>query len=68
MREGEYLRLAADDAGRMCSRVFPGLWLDAPALLAGDMVAVLATLQEGLQSEEHTLFVALLKERLTAAQ
>ncbi len=66
LHEGEYLRLAADDTGRIYSRIFPGLWLNVQALLAGDMVAVLATLQEGLQSAEHTQFVTLMQERLTA--
>ena len=38
--------------------VFPGLWLDGAALLAGDMVRVLAKLDEGLRSPEHQTFVA----------
>jgi hypothetical protein len=38
--------------------VFPGLWLARKSLLAGDMAAVLHTLQEGLQSPEHAAFVA----------
>jgi Uma2 family endonuclease len=40
------------------SVVFPGFWLDAKALLGDDMTRVLAVLQEGLQSREHTDFVA----------
>src|SRR5205814_719652 len=35
------------------SAVFPGLWLDGPALLKGDMARVLATLGEGLAAPEH---------------
>jgi Uma2 family endonuclease len=39
------------------SRVFPGLWLDGDAMLAGDMARVLAKLDEGLGSPEHRAFV-----------
>jgi len=46
------------------SRVFPGLWLNGPAFLAGDMPQVLATLQQGLQSSEHAAFAAKLAARL----
>jgi Uma2 family endonuclease len=62
LREGAYERLTRDDAGVLRSEVFPGLWLSAPALLAGDMAAVLATLQNGLASPEHAAFVAHLRE------
>jgi Uma2 family endonuclease len=44
------------------SAVFPGLWLDAAALLSGDLARVLAVLQQGLQTPEHQQFV----ERLAA--
>jgi Uma2 family endonuclease len=46
--DGEYLLLPPSDRGIVCSREFTGLWLNVDALLAGDMKAVLATLQEGL--------------------
>ncbi|MGB7443750.1 MAG: hypothetical protein WA919_22020, partial [Coleofasciculaceae cyanobacterium] len=39
------------------SRVFPGLWLAAEDLLAGNMTRVLSVLQEGLASAEHGSFV-----------
>jgi len=42
---------------RLSSRVFPGLWLDVPALLAGDVARVLATLQLGLTSPEHAAWL-----------
>lgn len=35
----------------------PGLWLAVPALLAGDMIQVLAVLQAGLNSPEHREFL-----------
>lgn len=57
LQEGEYLPLKADAEGIIRSQVMPGLWLAVPALLAGDMVKVLAVLQAGLTSPEHTEFV-----------
>jgi Uma2 family endonuclease len=62
LREGEYVRIHPDETGVVRSERFPGLWLDVPALLGGDMAAVLATLQRGLASPEHAAFV----ERLQA--
>jgi hypothetical protein len=38
--------------------VFPGLWLDPAALVAGDAQTVLAALSRGLATPEHTAFVA----------
>jgi Uma2 family endonuclease len=54
---GEYLDLPIDANGILQSRVFPGLWLEVTALLAGNMQRVLAILQQGLQSPEHATFV-----------
>ena len=48
------------------SAVFPGLWLDAAALLAGDLSRVLAVLQQGIQSPEHAAFVQQLAARRQA--
>ena len=62
--QGQYRRLLADVAGIVRSRVFPGLWLAVPALLNGNLAGALVTLQQGLQSEEHTAFVAQLAARL----
>jgi len=45
------------------SRVFPGLWLDGPALLAGNVARLIAVLQDGLASPAHARFV----RRLQAA-
>lgn len=56
LREGEYQELPAGADGFLKSRVFPGLWLDADAVLKGDMKAVLASLQRGLDSPEHSAF------------
>lgn len=62
-QEGEYVSLVADDRGIIRSQIFPGLWLDARALLDGQMQQVLATLQTGLSSLEHQTFVNLLGDR-----
>lgn len=59
----EYVLLEPDSTGVFRSLVFPGLWLDCPALLGGDMSAVMATLQEGLHSPEHAAFVARLQAK-----
>jgi Uma2 family endonuclease len=64
LEAAEYVRLQPDEAGILRSRVFPGLWLDVPALLQDDLASVLNCLQEGLASPEHAEFV----ERLAAAQ
>jgi Uma2 family endonuclease len=58
-----YEPLAPDEAGVFRSVVFPGLWLDSVALLRNDAAAVLATLQQGLQSAEHAAFVQRLQEQ-----
>lgn len=56
--EGAYVPLPADEAGVVHSRVFPGLRLDVPAMLAGDLARVLAVLQTALGGDEHAAFVA----------
>ena len=58
LRQGEYHEIAPDADGLLKSRSFPGLWLDAGALLRRDMKAVLAALRRGLDSAEHGAFVA----------
>jgi len=61
LRDGVYEPLEADEAGILRSKTFPGLWLDAEALLTGDLAAVLAVLGEGMASEEHAAFIAQLR-------
>lgn len=58
LHEGEYQHLTSDKNGSIHSRVFPGLCLNVPALLKGDLAGVLATQQSMLKSEEHATFVA----------
>ena len=62
LADGEYRLLPADDAGVVRSRVFPGLHIACPALLAGDLAAALAELQKGIGSDEHRRFIARLAE------
>lgn len=57
LQDGDYIHQQPDSDGILRSVVFPGLWLALPALLAGDMTQVLATLQQGLQSPDHAAFV-----------
>ena len=56
LRGSQYERLTPDAEGRVCSEVFPGLWLNVTALLRGDMLTVLQTLQLGIASEAHRAF------------
>jgi hypothetical protein len=62
LRQGEYELLQAMDAV-LHSEQFPGLWLDAPALLRFDLGRVFQVLQQGLASPEHAAFVAQLRQR-----
>jgi len=62
LEEGEYLSLSPDDEGRLASRVFPGLVLDAAALLAGDFAAVLSAVQAQMGTDPHQAFVERLSQ------
>jgi Uma2 family endonuclease len=66
LHEGEYRRLTPGEDGRVRSHVFPGLWLDVPALLRSDLATVLAALQRGLATDEHAEFVKQLSAHKTA--
>lgn len=57
LHEGEYIELQPDEQGILRSQVFPGLWLQPAALWANDLAGLLAVLQQGLASPEHTAFV-----------
>lgn len=66
LRDGVFNPLTPDANGVIRSEVFPGLWLNVPAALKRDTTAILATLQQGIQSPEHARFVAELAARRTA--
>ncbi|HVW37826.1 MAG TPA: Uma2 family endonuclease, partial [Pirellulales bacterium] len=55
--QGKLAEVAADDDGIFRSRVFPGLWLNANALLFDRGADLLATLQAGLATAEHAAFI-----------
>ena len=63
-RDSRFVPLSPGNDGILRSEVFPGLWLDARALVVSDLAAVLRVLQRGLESPEHTAFV----ERLQKAR
>ena len=65
LREGRYDRLPpqAAPARGYRSEIFPGLWLDTEALLAGDLAAALRTLQAGIASPDHAAVAAALQSR-----
>jgi hypothetical protein len=46
---------------RVGSEVFPGLWLDAAAIIRGDLAQMLKVLDAGIASPEHLAIT----ERLT---
>jgi len=58
LRDAQFERLAPGADGIFRSEVLPGLWLDAAALLRGDMQRVLQVLQEGIGTPDHAAFVA----------
>ena len=64
LHAGDYVLLPADERGIVRSQVFPGLWLDVPALLSGEFATVMAWGQQGLQTLEHTAF----KQKLASSQ
>ncbi len=57
LENGEYVSLEPDASGVIKSNIFPGLWLAASALLAGEMKQVLNVLQQGLNSPEQVEFI-----------
>lgn len=52
LENGEYISLLPDENEVIQSRIFSGLWLQVPAILAGDMSTVITTLQTGLATHE----------------
>ncbi len=57
-----YLRLEPDAGGMLHSQVFPGLHLKEPALLNGNLAAVLEAAQPGTRTEAHAGFARKLRE------
>jgi Uma2 family endonuclease len=63
LRDGDFEPLKPDAGGVFKSEVFPGLWLDAKAMMAGVLPKVLDVLQQGLASLEHAKFVQQLQAK-----
>jgi Uma2 family endonuclease len=62
-QRGNYQEVPLPSDGIFRSKVFPGLWLDAEAMLRGDRRRVLEALRQGLATPEHAAFVAKLEKR-----
>jgi hypothetical protein len=54
-------RIRPNREGISCSKVFPGLWIDAQALLARNSARLAGVVQQGLASSQHAAFVARLE-------
>src|SRR4051794_12168066 len=52
--DGGLAPLEPDRSGAYRSRVFPGLWLDSRAYFAEDGKKLLATLNRGMKTAEHS--------------
>jgi hypothetical protein len=63
LRGAGYEPLPPSPEGCFKSETFPGLWLDAAALIRGDDARVHEVLQQGLRSPEHAEFVARLQAK-----
>ena len=57
--QGRYEPLPRSESGIYKSQVFPGLWLDAAAVIAGDAAKVLRILEQGLADSAHGEFVGI---------
>lgn len=62
-QRGKYKEAPLPDDGIFRSRGFPGLWLDALALLRNQRRRVLAAVRHGLATPEHAAFVAMLEKQ-----
>jgi Uma2 family endonuclease len=62
-RRGQYREVPLPADGLFRSRVFPGLWLDAEAVLGNHRPRVLEALRQGLATSEHAAFVAKLEKQ-----
>jgi Uma2 family endonuclease len=62
-QRGKYQEVPLPADGIFRSREFPGLWLDAEAILQNDRPRVLAALARGLATPEHAAFAAKLQRQ-----
>lgn len=61
--QGRFIDVMAAADGTLRSRVFPGLWLEAAALVARNHRKLSESLQRGISSLEHAAFVQQLESR-----
>ena len=55
-RDGRFVSVPPDQDGLFRSQSFPGLWLDPRALFANDGLELIAVLERGLATPDHTAF------------
>ena len=60
--EGRLVEVEPDEDGIYRSKIFPGLWLDPAALLAGDLRRLREVVDLGVATEDHARFVRELAE------
>ncbi len=63
LKDGRFEVVPAPADGVYRSTSLPGLWLDAGALLAGELARLIAVLQDGIRTPEHQQFVEQLAAR-----
>jgi Uma2 family endonuclease len=56
LRGDRFDPLSPEPGGVLKSVIYPGLWLDVPAILRGETLVVLNHLQQGLATPEHAAF------------
>jgi hypothetical protein len=66
LRRGRFVELPPSSDGLYRSEVFPGLWLDAGALMTGDIRKLQAVVDEGCATPEHAAFLSRLAEARSA--
>jgi len=62
-QRGKYTRIPLPADGLFRSRPFPGLWLDAEAMLRYQRQRVLSAVRRGLATAEHAAFVSKLEKQ-----
>lgn len=63
LQDGHFVKQPPDEDGILRSQTFPGLRLDAAAVIRGDLACVLDVLNDGLASPQHAEFVVSLSHR-----
>lgn len=66
LEDGSYRLMPPDPDDIFRSHIFPGLWLNQNAFWRGNDAGLLAVLEQGLTTEEHSRFVETLSGRLSS--